>query len=189
MLLERFRGVAEALGSGERWYDCFDISAAGLRRSFLVALATLPAAGIIALAVERERAMVVGAGAADIPWPAFYGVMAVYLLAFPLVAAITTGIAKTRERLPAWVVVRHWALFFFAWGAAGLFALYLVGPLPYAVPNFALFVGMFAMLAVDARLAQKVGGLGWGAAVLVASTITSAGLSLILLGLLLYIGS
>ena len=177
-----------ALGREEAWYRHFDLSRGGFRRSFLVALATLPAMGVIAKAVERERAVVMGAEARDVEWWPFFLVMGAYLLAFPFVATLTQIVTNRFERLPGWVVVRHWALFFAVWGCAGLFALYLFGPLPYALPNFVLFVAMFAMLGADIRLAQRIGGLGLGAAVLVGSTITSMGLSLVLIGLILYIG-
>ena len=189
MLAERFRGVREALGRGEAWYERFDLSPTGFRASFLVAFATLPAMGVIAKAVERERAIVVGTEARDVQWWPFFLVMGAFLLAFPFVATLTQLLTNRMGRLPGWVVVRHWTLFFLVWGCAGLFALYLFGPLPYALPNFVLFVAMFALLAADIRLAQKVGGLGLGAAVLIGSTITSMGFSLVLVGLLLYIGS
>ena len=189
MIFERLRGVLSALGREEDWYRFFNITRGGFQRSFLVALGTIPAYFVIARAVEVERGLLLGEASRDIPWGVFGMVMVAYSLAFPFVAVVVATLFGRSERLQGWVVVRHWAVFWLAWAVAGVFALYLFGPVSYALANMVGFAAWFGVLAADIRLAQKVAGLGLGAAILVGSIITSLGMSLVLAGLLLYLGS
>jgi len=189
MIVERFRGVLSALGREDDWYRYFNITQGGFQRSFLVALGTLPAYFLIARAVEVERGRLLGDASRDIPWGIFAGVMGGFTLAFPFVAVICATLFGVSERLRGWVIVRHWAVFFLAWFAAALFGLYIAGAINYATANLVGFAAWFGVLALDIRLAQKVGGFGLGGAVLVGSIITSLGLSLILAGLVLYLSN
>ena len=187
MILERLRGCLAALGRDPDWYRFFDTSTAGMRRSFLPALLTLPAFAIIALAVEAERARILEQAPANIPWAPFSLIMLSFLVAFPFVAVISSTLFQKAERWPAWLVVRHWSVLFLAWSVALGFALYLRGAIGFAIANVYAFAAWMSLLVLDIRLASKIGGLGLGASVLVGSIITTLGLSLILAALLLYL--
>jgi len=187
VIFERLRGCFAAIGHDAEWYRFFNTTAAGMRHSFIPALLTLPAFAIIAIAVEAERARVLQEPANTIPWAPFSLIMLSFLLAFPFVAVISATLFQKPERWPAWLIVRHWTVFFLAWAVTLGFALYLRGPLSFAVANMFAFAAWIGLLVIDIRLAQKVGGLGLGASVLVGSIITTLGLSLILAALLLYL--
>ena len=181
--------VAGALGSDPDWAARFDTSQRGLLQSFGVAALTLPAYTIIARSVEVARAELFGDAAPGVEWLPFVLVTALVTFAFPFVAFVMSTIFERAERYPAWVVVRHWTVFLIAWGVAALFALYLLGVLPYSVPNFVLFVAMFGVLAADIRLAMRAGGFSLGSAVLIGSLVMSLSLSLMFVGLVLYLGT
>ena len=199
MILTRLRGVVGALGTDAGWYEDFDLGPAGFRRSFLVAALVVPMSLVVARGVETERALAVerwvaqgrapaDAVAATVPALPLALVVGAFVIAFPFVATVTATLFGKAERLRGWVVVRHWTLLFLSMIAALLFALYLAGALPFRLANSGLFILTFALLAADIRLAQRVGGFSLGAAVLVGSIVASLGMSLILLGLLAYIG-
>lgn len=181
--------VAGALGSDPDWRSRFDTTQRGLRASFGVAALTLPAYAVIARSVEVARVELFGEAAPGVAWLPFALVTALVTLAFPFVAFVMGTIFQRVERYPAWVVVRHWTVFLIAWGVAALFALHLLGALPYSVPNFVLFVAMFGVLAADIRLAVRAGGFSLGTAVLIGSLIMSLSLSLMFVGLVLYLGT
>ena len=184
----KLNGVAEALGTSPDWYHSFDTSRDGFRRSFLVAALTLPAYAVVAQAVEVERGRLLGEASRDVAWLPFLLITGLFVLAFPFVAFVMSTIFERLDRFHGWGVVRHWTAFLLAWSVAGLFALYLLGIVPYALSNGVLFVAMFALLGADIRLAQKVGAFGLGAAVLIASLVATLGMSLLLSGLLIYSG-
>ena len=188
MIRAKLNGVADALGTSPDWFRSFDTSREGFRRSFLLAALTLPAYAVVARAVELERGRIVGDASRDVAWAPFLLITALFILAFPFVAFVMSTIFERLDRFHGWVVVRHWTAVFLAWFVAGVFALFLLGLVPYALPNGVLFVAMFALLGADIRLAQKVGGFGLGAAVLIASLVATLGMSLLLIGLLIYSG-
>ena len=188
MIGERLRGVFAALGPDPDWYRFFDTTRAAMRRSFIPALLSIPFYGLIASATQTERAQRLNSLEVDVPWAPFILVMLAYTFAFPFVAVISGTLFDKSDRWPAWITVRHWTMFFLAALLGILYLLTEHGPLPFAVANTAGFAAWLGMLAIDIRLAQKVGGMGLGASVLIGSIITTLGLSLILASLLLYIG-
>jgi len=87
-----------------------------------------------------------------------------------------------QDRFRAWVIVRHWSVFFTVFFVALLFGLYLYAGLPFAIVNMVALVAYLGVLAIDIRLAGKIAGFEWGGAVLTGCIIHGMSLTVIVAG-------
>ncbi|NNE57490.1 MAG: hypothetical protein HKN36_05235 [Hellea sp.] len=193
-LARYFSGTIKALGSSKTWSDDFDLTRAGLQQSFLALLLSLPFYFVCAAAVVKFRNEVLanspdydGAPDAYLPIGGFVLLLLLYALMFPLCVYIFTLVFDRQDRFRPWVIVRHWAFFFVALAAAILMGLSLLGVLPFQMALLPVFILYLGTLAIDIRLAQKIGGFEWGAAILAGCLITAMGLMMILIGMTQYI--
>ena len=102
---------------------------------------------------------------------------------FSLIAFLLAGAFNKTDRFKSWAIVRHWSFFFLALIAAAFLGLTYFGILPFNIVLPLIFSLYLGTLAVDIRLAQKIGGFEWGGAILTGCIITALGLAVILMGL------
>ena len=175
-------GSVKALAGREGWTDHFDLTRKGLQQSFIALLLTIPAFYLIAHAVQVERAKMLEEGVSDVPLAPFAIILLLYLLTFSAVAYIFAMIFDKQDRFRPWVVSRHWSIFWLVLIVAGLFGLYLIGVIPFAIVNYIALAAFLGILLIDIRLAQAVIPFPIGAAILIGCTINAMGLVVILLG-------
>ena len=179
-------GCVKALGNAQDWSDYFDLSRQGFRLSFLALILSVPCYYICALAVQTANANVNGAERA-LPTAGFFMILAIYALMFVLVAYILSLTFDRTDRFRAWAIVRHWSVFFASFLAACLYALTLVGILPFLLVSYLALAIYIGTLVIDIRLAQKIAGFEWGAAILTGCIITAMGLSVLMTGVAQFI--
>ncbi len=179
-------GCLAALGKREDWEIFFDLSRKGLQQSFIALLLSLPFYYVCAAAVQMHRAKILEE-TSSLPAAAFFIVLLLYALMFLLVAYILCLVFDRQDRFRPWVIVRHWAVFFSALLAAAFFGLYMAGIVPFMIANIAAFTIYMGTLFIDIRLAKKIAGFDWGAAILTACIITAMGLMMILMGVSQYV--
>ena len=175
-------GSVKALAGREGWTDHFDLTRKGLQQSFIALLLTIPAFYLIAHAVQVERAKMLEEGVSGVPLAPFAIILLLYLLTFSAVAYIFAMIFDKQDRFRPWVVSRHWSIFWLVLLVAGLFGLYLIGVIPFAIVNYIALAAFLGILLIDIRLAQAVIPFPIGAAILIGCTINAMGLVVILLG-------
>ncbi len=146
-----------------------------LGRSFLALFLTIPCGLIIAHAILRYNA-----NTAQPPNLAISIVLILIALVFPVFATLMARIFRNTENLRAWILIRNWAWFMMMAGFASFAGLYLLGLLPFSLVYFFGLFLYLASLAVDIRLASRVGGLNWLSSVFIA-ILVSTGVILILL--------
>lgn len=178
-------GVVRALGGDSDWEGYFNLSKTGLKQSLFALAMTTLFYYICALGVQTQRAFMNGSDAPfAVPFAAFWIILILYVLTFIGCVYILTQVFDKQDRFRAWVIVRHWSVFFMSFIAAFLFGLFLMGVLPFSVANMVAFGLYLATLLVDIRLAQKIGGFDWGAAILCGCVIHAMGLTFILAGIM-----
>ena len=175
-------GAVKALAGRADWTDHFDLTRKGLQQSFIALLLTIPAFYLIAHAVQVERAKMLEEVVSGVPLAPFAIILLLYLLTFSAVAYIFVMIFDKQDRFRPWVVSRHWSIFWLVLIVAGLFGLYLIGVMPFAVVNYIALAAFLGILLIDIRLAQAVIPFPIGAAILIGCTINAMGLVVILLG-------
>jgi len=178
-------GCLKALGSDDGWPDHFDLSRKGLQQSFVAVFLSLPFYYVCAAAVQAYTAQITEAPA-RLPAFAFFIVLLLYVMMFPLVAYILCLVFDRQDRFRPWVIVRHWTFFFTALISALIMGLSLAGIIPFKIaqlPVFALYLGTLVM---DIRFAQKIAGLEWMAAIFTGCVITAMGMMMILMGVIQY---
>lgn len=175
-------GSVKALAGRADWTDHFELSRMGVQQSFIALLLTIPAFYLIAHAVQLERARILEETLAVIPLAPFAIIILLYLLCFSAVAYIFTMIFDKQDRFRAWVITRHWSVFWLVLIVAGIFGLNLIGIVPFAAANFLALVAFLCILLIDIRLAQTIIPFPIGAAILIGCTVNAMGLVVILLG-------
>ncbi len=188
-LIRIFSGCLKALGRDTDWASHFDISERGFRASFFALLLSLPMLYVGYAAVVKQRQSVLEANPelaetmpALISAPMLWLLLIIYGMMFPLTAYILCMVFDKLDRFRPWVIARLWSFFFIALAIGALFGLTLLGVLTFAAVLTPVFVLYMSTLLVDIRLAQKIAGFEWGAAVLAACIITAMGLTVILIG-------
>jgi len=164
------------------WVDHFDLTRKGMQHSFIALLLTIPAFYLIAHAVQLERAKILQEAVGTVPLAPFAIILLLYLLCFSAVAYIFAMIFDKQDRFRPWVITRHWSVFWLVLIVAGLFGLYLIGVMPFAIVNYIALAGFLCILLIDIRLAQTIIPFPMGAAILIGCTINAMGLVVILLG-------
>ena len=183
-LARYWTGCLRALGRSDDWESCFDLSKSGFRQSFLALALSLPFYYVCAAAVQKHRVSLPGANPESaIPAAAFIVILGLYAGTFVLSAYILCLVFDKQPAFRAWVIIRHWAMFFAALLAAALLGLFLAGVLPFVIAiNIVLGVYLIT-LAIDIRLAQRIAGFEWGAAVLTGCIITAMGFTVLLMSI------
>lgn len=181
-------GCIGALGKSENWEARFDLSKNGFKQSFLALFLSLPFYYVCAAAVQKQRIITLETGAdLSLPTTAFVIILMVYLLTFAVSAYVLCIIFDRLDRFRPWVIVRHWSVFFTAFLAALIMGLTYAGILPFKWAIYPVMLLYLASLAIDIRLAARIGGFEWGAAVLTSCLITVMGLAVLLIGISQYV--
>lgn len=180
--LNRLLGCMAAVGRLADWERFFDLSKPALRLSFFLQIMILPAFYFVALTANKARTLSLGESPEDPKLAVIAIIGFVYLLSFSAVAYILAMVFDRQDRLRPWIIVRHWCVFFLAWIAAAGFGLFSLGLLPLAAAYGIVFAAFMGSLVIDIRLAQRVVGFDWGAAILTACLISITGMSLLLTG-------
>ena len=177
-----FTACRKALLGGADWKDNIDTGAKGLCLSYAALAFSIPAYYICALAIASERANLSGQTKALVPPLPFSLAAFIYLLSFSASVYIICAAVNKRAQFRPWVILRHWSMFFFVLFAASLYGLYLLGVLPFMAVNIVALGVYLATLAVDIRLAQRIGELELTPAIFTACIIFAMGLSVLLIG-------
>ncbi len=159
----------------------FKLSRAGLIQSFLALVLTVPGYYLCGLAIAAQQSKLTGEAAQIIPPLNFAFAAMIYSLTFSATIYIITRALGKAERFAPWVIIRHWAVFFCVMAAAILYGLYLLGIAPFVLSSAVAFALYLATLAVDIRLASKIGGLDFTASVFTACIVFAMGLSVLLI--------
>ncbi len=163
-----FRGVKNAL-LGKAWEQDFDLSAAALPRSFIAVAAYIPLGFIAALAVVRYND-----NTASVPYGSIAITLGLIALTFPLIAYLLCMVFDKMDKFRPWVIVRNWTLLIALALMAAVFALFLIGVLPFFVA-YVIVLGIYlGTLAIDIRLAWRVAGFDWIGAVFAGILISAA---------------
>jgi len=180
--IKLIKGCLAVIGRIPNWEQFFDLSKPALRFSFFLQICILPAFFIIASVAIDGRSALLKMEATPVNLPAIAIIGLVYLMSFSAVAYILCMIFDRQDRLRAWVIVRHWCVFFLAWIAALGFGLFKLGIFPLAAAYGVLFAAYMGLLFIDIRIAQRVAGFDLGGATLAGCLISITGLSLLLTG-------
>lgn len=192
-LARYFSGSLKALGPkqspDQNWSNFFDLSENGFRQSFLTIPISLPFFYICAAAIHKQRLEILqqnpdfeGQLPGLIPPIFFVLVFLFYGISFFAVAYFLGKAFQKDDSLKSWVIVRHWTFFFLALMAGAVFGLSYMGLVSFAAILPIAFILYLGTLAVDIRLAQKIAGFEWGAAILAGCMITALGLMVVLIG-------
>lgn len=181
-LARYFTGVFAVIGTWPNWERYFDLSRNGLKASFVALALAVPPLYLIAYVAGQERARLLETEFVTPSLIPFLAIAAIFMLSFPMIALIITMVFDKPDRFRPWVITRHWTVLLLSLIVAALFGLTMISPLPIAAANGAAFAAYMGLLAIDIRLAQKVVGLKWGAAILVGCVVIAIGLSLVVLG-------
>lgn len=189
-LMRYFSGFLKVLGPGQDWSGFFDLTKTGFHRSFLTIPLSLPFYYLCALALHKQRLSVLAtnpqiqteAPSLLAPLP-FVIVCLAFGFSFSILAYILGRVFGKTENVLSWINIRHWGFFLMLLLASILLGLTYIGVLPFFIVLPFLFILYLSTLAVDIRLAQKVGDFDWGGAILVGCMITAMGLSIILMGM------
>lgn len=181
-IIAALSGSVKALMGRSDWVDHFDLTRKGLQQSFIALLLTIPAFYLIAHAVQLERAKRLEDVISAVPLAPFAIILLLYLLCFSAVAYIFAMIFDKQDRFRPWVITRHWSVFWLVLIVAGLFGLYLIDVLPFAVVNSIALAAFLCILLIDIRVAQTIVPFPMGSAILIGCAINAMGLVVILLG-------
>ena len=174
-------GVIKVLGRSEDWPDHFDLSRKGLRLSFLALILSVPAYYLCAVAIQQHAARVTDTTPVY-PTAPFFLILGLYALIFVVCAYIIGLVFDRMDRFRPWVITRHWAVFFAALLAAILAGLYMAGILPFSILYGLWLIIYLGTLAIDIRLASRLGGFDWMGAVFTGCIITAMSLTILLIG-------
>ena len=185
-------GCLKALGRSDGWEADFDLSRKGLKASFLAPLLSLPFYYVCAAAVLKNRRSLIdidignfdpSESVAGLPTAAFFLIFALYAATFVVSVYLIAMIFERQDRFRPWVIVRHWSIFFAAMLAAIIMGLNMSGLLPFLIAIYSVMGIYLLTLAIDIRLAARIGGFEWGAATLTGCLITAMGLTVLMIGM------
>ncbi len=179
-------GCVKALGRSPKWEGHFDFSKSGFQQSFVALFLSLPFYYVCAAAVQNHQAIEAGGAQTALPTAAFSIILILYALTFVVSAYMLSLVFDKMESFRPWVIVRHWSIFFAAFLSALIMGATLVGALTF-LPAVYTVMGIYLLtLAIDIRLAARIAGFEWGAAVLTGCLITAMGLTVLLVGIAQY---
>jgi len=174
-------GCLKVLGRTDTGLENFNISRRGVWESCGAVLLSSVFYTVGALAVQKRRAIIAETDTIyALPFSVMAVVFGLYAATFLVTVYILCVVFERGDRFQPWVITRHWPMFFIAFLAALLFGLYMIGILPFMIAGYAAMALYVGTLAIDIRLAQKVGGFEWGAAIFAGCLITALGLTVLL---------
>lgn len=163
------RGIYQALRGGD-WRDEFNLGQTGLALSFGALLLNVPLGILIVNAVVRFNSK----GAATPDYANIVQSVLGLSLIFPVIAFVLSLVFQKRDHLQDWLIVRNWTHIVMVALFAAMAGLYLAGLIPFIVvymTGLGLYLGT---LAVDIRLAARIGGFNWMGAIFTAILIATA---------------
>lgn len=178
-----FLGIFAVLGSWPNWERFFDLSRKGQKVSFVVLALSLAPLWVVTYGVISEREQILKE---DLLLPGlvpYILIVGVWLFSFPALAYLISMIFEKMDRVRPWTITRNWVVFGFSLLVGAIFGLVLIGFMPFMIANGVLFAAYLGLLAADIRLAQKVAGFGWGAAILIGCVIVAVGMTFIQLAI------
>lgn len=182
-LIKPLIGIFAVLGTWPNWESYFDLSRRGLKFSCLALCASLAPLWLVIHGVQSERARLTEV---DLTLPnilPFILITGLWLFSFLALAYPIGMIFEKMDRTRPWIITRNWTVFGFCLVAGAVFGLVSLGVLPFVLANGVLFAAYLGLLAADIRLAQKVVGFGWGAAILIGCVIVAVGLKFVQLAI------
>jgi hypothetical protein len=177
-------GVFGAVGRWPNWQRFFDQTRAGMITSFFALGICFPALWCVMVGLETERAALAGTPVPDFKILPFVIIIGLWLASFPIMSALIAILMNRTAHLPLWWTARNWAV---SW-LCGVLGLIFLGVVFLGVPAIigygALLAAYLGLLPIDIRLAQRAGGFALGTAILIGCVIVSAGMMVMLSGLL-----
>lgn len=177
-------GVFGAVGRWPEWARFFDRSRKGVITSFLALGFCFPALWLVMVGLETERAQLVGTDVPDFRIAPFGLIIGLWLLSFPVTSALVAILMSRTERLPLWWTVRNWAVTWLCLALGFVFVGIVFFGLPAIIGYGALLAAYLGLLPIDIRLAQRAGGFTLSTAILIGCIVVSAGMMVMLSGLL-----
>lgn len=175
-------GIFAVLGTWPNWENYFDLSRKGQKVSFIFLTWSLLPLWVVAYVIQIERAAQADSVVVLPPTLPFILIVGLWLFSFPALAYLIGMIFEKMDRVRPWIITRNWTVFGLSLLLGVVFALAERG-LPFMVANGALFAAYLGLLAADIRLAQKVAGFNWGAAILIGCVIVAVGLTFVQLAI------
>lgn len=172
-------GIIKALRGDTDWREEFDLSAPALPKSFFAIFACIPLFMIITKAVVKYND-----NSGEAPFLAIAVVLSFMTLSFPLLAYVLCMVFDKLGAFRPWVIVRNWAFLCVVALISLVFGLYLFGLLPFSIAYMVGLALYLSTLALDIRLAMRVGGFDWIGAVFTAILISMTSMMVLYLGLL-----
>lgn len=177
-------GVFGAVGRWSDWQRYFDQTRGGMIGSFFALCICFPALWFVMVGLETERAALAGTSVPDFQILPFVIIIGLWLVSFPVTSALIAILMGHTAHLSLWWTARNWAV---SWLCLTLglifFGVAFLG-LPAIVGYGALLAAYLGLLPIDIRLAQRAGGFPLGTSILIGCVIVSAGMMVMLSGLL-----
>lgn len=177
-------GVFGAVGRWPDWHRYFDQTRAGLTASFLALGVCFPALWFVMVGLETERAVLAGTPVPDFQILPFVIIIGLWLVSFPVTSALIAILMGRTAQLPLWWTARNWSVSWLCLTLGLVFFSVAYFGLPAIVGYGALLAAYLGLLPIDIRLAQRAGGFPLGTAILIGCVIVSAGMMVMLSGLL-----
>ena len=150
-------GCFKMLAFREDWRSHFDVSSAGVARSFAGVVLALPAFIFCVFSINHLVAESPNVTAADAGFDLSKAVLvwARFWLLFPLIAAVAAMVLNVNDRYGKWLVVHNWMVFVLIHIQAFCFALYMAGLADGAALASLLMLYQLARLLVHWRVAAE----------------------------------
>lgn len=126
-LIFGLRGVVRMLGFKAGWQSDFDVSTAGIVRSFSGMILALPAFVLMLASVSHFAAENPEIGGAGVSLLDGVLIWARFWLVFPVSAALVCIVLRMTDRFGAWLVVHNWTIFALIHVQALIWILYAAG--------------------------------------------------------------
>ena len=160
------------------WRDEFDLSAQALPRSFIAVMLYIPIGLIVASSLIKYND-----NTSHVPYTSIFVILLMISLAFPLIAYVLSMTFDKLDNFRPWVIVRNWTMLLVISLIAFVFALYLIGLLPFFIA-YIFGLGLYlATLVIDIRLAWHIAGFDWIGAVFAGILISVTTMMVLLMGI------
>lgn len=142
----------------------FDVTPAGVVRSYSAAIVGLPVYALIIAAQVHAAAAIGQPLPAEDPTLLRSGLTYAYIwMSFPLVAPVLARLAGRGQVFPAWLAVHNWSVLFLLLLQSTVWILYLTGAAnPQTAQAATLRVFVPLSLIVHWRIACQALGVAWG---------------------------
>lgn len=172
-------GIIKVLRGDKDWRDEFDLSSPALPKSFFAIFACISLFMVITKAIVKYND-----NSDDAPFFAIAIVLSFMTFSFPLLVYVLCMVFDKLSAFRPWVIVRNWAFLCVAALISLVFGLYLLDLLPFSIAYMVGLALYLSTLAIDIRLAQRIGGFDWIGAVFTAILISFTSMMVLYLGLM-----